>query len=124
MKSIVLLVDDDRESQIAVRECLNLYGFAVSIADNGREALNWLECFTPDVILLDLRMPVMSGEEFLLAYKGNAPVIVTSACSDPELPKPVAAVVLKPFFMSEMDKIIRAVIGKEKPCEAVPWSRN
>jgi CheY-like chemotaxis protein len=56
-------------------------------AENGREALEVLERFEPDVILLDMMMPVMSGLEFMREFKkrgSRAQVIVFSNISAPD----------------------------------------
>jgi CheY-like chemotaxis protein len=61
----LLLVEDDRELASALRIDLVEEGFAVRSVHNGREALETLSAgFRPELILLDLNMPVMSGWQF------------------------------------------------------------
>lgn len=60
----VLVVDDDLELQRFAAVVLMSYGYDVVAAANGREALRCLKDCPPDVILLDLNMPVMDGWEF------------------------------------------------------------
>jgi CheY-like chemotaxis protein len=82
----VLLVDDDVAIREALAEALVEEGFPVHAAQNGREALDWLQQNgdTPCVVLLDLMMPVMDGRTFL-GLRGadpslsKIPVIVVSA---------------------------------------------
>lgn len=64
-----LLVDDSRVIRKVSRHILETLGFTVEEACDGHEALVYCEGTTPDVILLDWNMPVMSGIEFLKAYR-------------------------------------------------------
>jgi CheY-like chemotaxis protein len=61
----VLIVDDDRVTQKLLAATLQRQGIKVSCAANGEEALTHLRNAVPDVIVLDLMMPVMDGVEFL-----------------------------------------------------------
>ena len=62
----VLIVDDDADTREALSAALSEAGFEVEEAFNGAEALQRIaEGHEPDVVLLDLRMPGMDGEEFL-----------------------------------------------------------
>jgi CheY-like chemotaxis protein len=80
----VLVVDDDPDSRMLMEHVLTFEGYAVTTADNGREALDRLSVVTPSVILLDLEMPVMDGRSFRqhqLQMPGpvrSVPVIVCS----------------------------------------------
>ena len=79
----VLVVDDEP----AIRELLQLIleteGHAVTLAGDGAEALRCAEAEPPDVIVLDLKMPVMDGHEFARRYRATggkkAPIVVISA---------------------------------------------
>src|ERR1700716_807626 len=65
----ILIVDDDESIRQIVRLCLTDEGFQVCEAANGQAALDALPDFQPDLILLDLRMPVMDGWEFARRYR-------------------------------------------------------
>ena len=66
----ILIVEDDVDLNSAYETILSSVGYTVSTAENGQEALEVLEKIdTPDVIFLDLRMPVMDGIDFLKKYK-------------------------------------------------------
>ena len=86
----VLLVDDEEVTHYLVRQLLPRAQYRLWIANNGKDALDRLVEQSPDVVLLDLRMPGMSGFEFLDRVKQNAalaelPVIVlTSTTPQPE----------------------------------------
>lgn len=61
----IAVIEDDKPIQDLYRTKLELTGFEVITADNGADGLQVLEQTVPDLILLDLRMPVMSGDEML-----------------------------------------------------------
>lgn len=82
----VLLVDDEKDVIESLVMALGRH-YEVRTARNGREALAVLESEPIDVIILDLMMPVMSGEELIeqMAAKGlRVPVIVASASRNVE----------------------------------------
>ena len=59
--SVVLVVEDEAESRETLRELLELEGYKVETASDGKAALQLLETIDPCVVLLDLFMPVMDG---------------------------------------------------------------
>jgi len=85
----ILLVDDEIEVCRIIRDYLEKKNFKVSEAHNGTEALTALNNFKPDLIILDVIMPVMGGFELLEKLKGdgsyaNVPVIMLTVKSDPQ----------------------------------------
>jgi len=80
----ILLVDDDSGSRRILARSLAEDGWNVLEADNGRHALDLLDARTPDLIFLDLLMPLMSGMEFLERIRSsslhaNIPIIVLTS---------------------------------------------
>ena len=81
----VLIVEDDEDLREMMAQLLTLEGFQAATVANGREALEYLhDTDKPDVILLDLMMPVMDGWEFRRQQQADpaiapVPVIVLSA---------------------------------------------
>lgn len=80
----VLLVDDEPDNLEVVAETLEFHGATVKTAANGQLALDALKDFKPDVILLDLSMPVMDGWQTLRHLRENPetrilPIISLSA---------------------------------------------
>ncbi len=80
----VLVVDDQADCSEPMARLLKLCGFEPAIAGDGRAALQMLEPFQPDLVLLDLSMPGMDGFEFLRTMRGmpnwsDRPVIVFTA---------------------------------------------
>lgn len=81
----ILIVEDDIDIRDVLKELLELEGYIVSVAENGKKALEILKNKNkPDLILLDLMMPVMAGLQFKeIQLKNikikNIPVIIMSA---------------------------------------------
>lgn len=85
MRSI-LLVDDDADTRRTLREFLTGEGFLAHTARDGQHALNVLERIQPDLILLDYKMPVMDGKQFLSVMRRTPkiqtiPVVILSAAT-------------------------------------------
>lgn len=84
MRSRILVVDDNLDSVLIMRSMLEARGFSVNVAQSGAEALAQAERDIPDLILLDVMMPQMSGLEVLERLKRNhatskVPVIMVTA---------------------------------------------
>jgi len=112
----VLVVDDDPDILDALSEILHVEGYEVQRARNGREALQRLEEGLPDLVLLDLMMPVMDGWEFARSLSGDArpPIIVLSADRNvSSRAREIGAVewLAKPFELSEL----LAAVGRALP---------
>jgi two-component system phosphate regulon sensor histidine kinase PhoR len=71
----VLVADDERPIRDGCQRVLTAQGFQVLTAENGRDALDLISKEAVDMLLLDLKMPVMSGEEVLEAVRAHYPDI-------------------------------------------------
>jgi len=86
MRSI-LVVDDDVDIRLVLRDFLTEAGFLVHLAREGQHGLHLLDKIDPpDLILLDYKMPVMDGKQFLAVLRSNPrlqtiPVVILSAAS-------------------------------------------
>lgn len=67
----VLMVDDVPINLVLVKKMLSRFNFNVETAVNGKDALEKVAAHRPDLILLDLMMPVMDGFEVLRALRAN-----------------------------------------------------
>ena len=110
----VLIVEDDDSAREALSDCLEMEGFSVAAARNGKEALDYLHgAHAPKVILLDLYMPVMTGWEFREAQKKDAaiadiPVVVVTAFGSGMTKQIDANVVMhKPLDLDRLLTVIR-----------------
>ena len=119
MAKTILVVDDKSNIRNLVREYLEAEGFRVVLAVDGREALFSARQEKPDLILLDIMMPEMSGYEFLKTYRKEreTPVILLTARleeTDKVLGLELGAddYITKPFGMKELVARINAVLRR------------
>jgi DNA-binding response OmpR family regulator len=122
MKTI-LVADDKANIRNLVRDYLEAEGFRAVIAADGREALYTARHEKPDLILLDIMMPEMSGYDFIKTYRkeNQTPIILLTAKLD-ETDKVLGLelgaddYVTKPFGMKELVARINAVLRRaERP---------
>jgi DNA-binding NtrC family response regulator len=72
MQDAVLIIEDNHDFRVCQRQVLEERGLQVYSVTNGKDALNLIQSgFKPIVIILDLVLPFMSGEEFLKVVKGK-----------------------------------------------------
>lgn len=88
-KPMILVVDDSTTNVVLLEAILEDKGYRIETALNAKEAYAILAQQNPDLILLDLLMPKISGFDFLTQIRGNentrnTPVIVVSALTDEE----------------------------------------
>lgn len=86
-KKKILLVDDDPDFVEAVKVIVESGGYEVKVAYDGKEGLEAVEEDKPDLIVLDVMMPVMNGHEACARLKGNPetakiPIILLTAVAD------------------------------------------
>ena len=94
----ILLVDDEEDFTQPMAFWFQTKGYNVSATNNGLKALEIIEKDKPDIIFLDLNMPVLDGVETLKKIRevdGDLPVIVISAYADPEKIK-----IMEPYGIS------------------------
>ena len=102
----ILVIDDDVHISDMIEEALTKEGYSILKAYSGTEAMYVLSKTSPDLILLDLMLPGLSGEELLPKIK-DIPVIVISAKLDVDnkvrlLLDGAADYITKPFDLSEL----------------------
>lgn len=93
MKTIkIAIIEDDQVIAQMYRMKFESEGFGVQVAENGKLGVELVEQMKPDMILLDLKMPEMSGEEALKKIRDSAwgkhiPVIILTNLGEEEAPK-------------------------------------
>jgi DNA-binding response OmpR family regulator len=110
----VLVVDDEPEVRQLLEEFLTVKGYDVAVAEDGAQALEAVERFHPQVVLLDMTMPGMDGQETLrrmVSAYPTLPVIMVTANVDVGLTTQVltlgaADYVPKPFDLDYLDQAI------------------
>jgi two-component system, OmpR family, KDP operon response regulator KdpE len=105
----ILIIDDEPQIRRFVKAGLELYGYSVSEAENGSTGINAVAHSRPDLIILDLGLPDMSGVEILNTIRSwsNVPVIVLSVQVEEEqkvrlLRSGADDYVIKPFGIAEL----------------------
>jgi len=121
----ILMVDDEPRLVTLVETYLTQSGYGVHTAANGAEALAIAQKESPDLIILDLMMPVMDGYEFMRAYrsKRDTPIIILTARIESEdkltgFGLGADDYVTKPFRPRELMARVKAVLrraGKSNP---------
>jgi len=115
--NVVLVVDDDANIRKMIVAALKRDGYTFLEAPNGREALDLMRSDHPDVVVLDLMMPVLSGWDVLRERSSDEdlmriPVIIVSANRDPEVAHAVSqgicAFLPKPFDIGALSALVRS----------------
>lgn len=120
MSSLVLLVDDEPDQVEMYQLGLELAGFDVVVAYNGADALACARTRLPAAIVLDIRLPDMSGWEVCASLKTDRrtqpiPVIILTAAASASLAQRAreaqcAAHLVKPCFPEDLTRTVRDVI--------------
>jgi DNA-binding response OmpR family regulator len=117
----ILVVEDDRNQQLLIQEELEIEGHHASCVCSGREALEEVKGHTPDVVVLDLRMPGMDGIELLgrlMEFNRSLPVIIHTAFAtykDNFMTWAADAYVVKRPDFGTLKDSIRQVLGRRRP---------
>ena len=114
----ILVVDDEQDLLDLVRLVLEGEGYAVVTVSDGKQALDQVAVAMPDLILLDMKMPVMDGKQFATAfrrmYRDAAPILVVTAADDARkraLDIGAAGWIAKPFELPDLLCAVRAQLS-------------
>jgi signal transduction histidine kinase len=115
----ILLAEDNKVNQMVAKRFLERWGAKVTVADNGKEALDAALAGKYDIVLMDLDMPVMDGYHATALIKEDQPgipiVALTAASFDDMqvylVKKGFADVVQKPFMPDELYKKISSILN-------------
>ncbi|HEX9334150.1 MAG TPA: diguanylate cyclase [Anaerolineales bacterium] len=127
-KPSALIIEDDRDIVALFRHVLDLAGYRTEIVLNGKVAAEHLAKSTPDIVLLDLGLPGMSGGEILAMMRANerlknVPVVVITAHPHlvETLPAAPQLVLIKPVNIEQMSNLIQRICPTEQSMESLPW---
>ena len=114
----VLVVEDEPRVAAMLRDVLVELGYIVTVAGGGTEALQVVPVFEPDVVLLDLLMPEMSGVEVLAHLRRDyptLPVVIMSGNEDVEVARATLEAgafdyLGKPFSITVLARVVAAAV--------------
>lgn len=117
----ILIVDDEADMRFAVRMLLERSGHVVLEADNGDAALIQIDKATPDLVLLDMRLPGMDGIQILQKIREkqkDLPIIMVTGYGNVELAEQAIQLgadhyLSKPFHNKELIDVIRQILQKK-----------
>lgn len=123
-----LIIEDDRDIVALFRHVMDLAGYRTEIVLHGKVAVEHLAKSTPDIVLLDLGLPGVSGGEILAMMRAderlkNVPVVVITAHTHlvETLPATPELVLIKPVNIEQMSNLILRICPTEKAMESLPW---
>lgn len=114
----IAIIEDDPVINQMYRMKFEADGFDVQLADNGKRGVALVESSNPDIILLDLSMPHMGGEEALKEIRAmdqskDTPVIILTNLGEEEAPKTLRALGIHSYIV-KADLTPRQVVGRVK----------
>ena len=123
----VLIVDDDAVLRRSLARALRLAGFTTDVAEGGRDALARIAAGRPDVVVLDVSMPDLSGTEVcrrLRADGNEVPVVMLSALDEADdrisgLQAGADDYLVKPFVTAELELRLKALLRRRPPATGV-----
>ena len=123
----ILVVDDEAQIRRVLRSTLSFRGYTITEAKSGEEALDLVSKLKPDLILLDVNLPGMSGVEVCreIRRSSDAPIIMLTV-RNAERDKVVALdagaddYVTKPFGIEELLARVRASLRRHPSADALP----
>ncbi|MBS3888980.1 MAG: response regulator [Firmicutes bacterium] len=117
LRTKVLVIDDQVGIRALLTEVFTVLGYEVIEAGNGSEGLEVMDKRKPDIILLDMKMPGLSGIETLRLIRArnhHVPIILVTAYQENDMMAEaeklgVTARLVKPFDIEELQRIVRRV---------------
>jgi CheY-like chemotaxis protein len=113
----ILVVDDEPSLREVLADILRDEGYAVLTAANGRAGVAMLESDAPDLVLMDIMMPVMGGREASRAMRAHPhgrtiPIVLSSASTAPRPLDPgIAAYLAKPFDIDQLLELVERLLS-------------
>ena len=127
-KPFALIIEDDRDIVALFRHVMDLAGYRTEIVLHGGVAVDYLSKSKPDIVLLDLGLPGVSGVDILKLMHTderlrNVPVVVITAHSHliETLPVKPQLVLIKPVNIKQLTNLVLRICPTEKSLDSLPW---
>jgi CheY-like chemotaxis protein len=120
----ILLADDEEIIRTITKDYLETIGYRVACVTNGREALSFLQGNKPDLLIMDMQMPVLDGMDALTEMRrstdpriAKTPVISLSGLVTPGhrercLAAGANGCLAKPFGIKDLERVIKEILGE------------
>jgi len=127
-KPFALIVEDDRDIAALFRHVLDIAGYHTEIEMHGKEALKHLDSVRPDIVLLDLHLPGVSGVQILERMRADerlqsVPVVVITAYARDadSLPVEPDLILLKPVNLDQLSNLVQRLRTTPGSMREEPW---
>lgn len=117
----ILVVDDEQDIIQTLRMFLELEGYEVATAMDGEDALNMVHLLSPDLVVLDMMLPIMNGDELVSIVKNDEklkdiPVILITAFAQKRNEEMMSNAgvdfyMKKPFELDQLNNKIKELLG-------------
>lgn len=114
----IAIIEDNAVINQMYRMKFEVEGFDVQVASNGQDGVNLVKKFRPDIVLLDLQMPGMNGDEVLAQIRGEdwgkkIPVIILTNTGKEEAPRELDKLSIDGYIV-KADMTPKQVVGRVK----------
>ena len=120
---VAIVAESDEETRRLIKSLLELLGFAVVEAQNGQEAYESARCYQPDLVLIELKLPILKGYSAIRRFKrdgdlSGVPIIAMSdrdanASQNLALAAGCSAHVDKPIEFDHLESVVENLV----PCD-------
>ncbi len=129
-KPIALLIEDDRDIAALFRHVLDIAGFHTEIVMDGKDAMARLSAVQPDIVLLDLQLPNLSGVDILKRMRANEslkniPVVIVTAFAylTESLPVEPELVLIKPVDINNLTRLVKRIHTTKDILQEPPFDK-
>ncbi len=127
-KPVALIIEDERDIAALFRHVLDIAGYHTEIVMDGREAVKRLELARPDIVLLDLNLPGVSGSKILTQMRADqrlsaVPVVVITGHSEVAVSLPVEPdlILFKPVNLDQLSNLVQRLRNTPGSMREPPW---
>ena len=114
----VLVVDDQKGVRRLLEELFKKEGYEVNVAVDGKDSVEKVKAYTPDIVLMDMKMPNMNGLEAsqeIIKYDHRIPIIMMTAYGEMEVVQKALEVgvkkyITKPFDIIDLRNMVKEVL--------------